>query len=43
MKTIMAGENDQSSQNPDGNVTDEDSLMELFDQFVSLMSPCQID
>ena len=39
METIMAGENDPSTQNPVGNVTDEDGLMDLFNLFPGLMSP----
>ena len=39
MQTIMAGENDLATQDPIGNVTDEDALMELFDQFSGWMSP----
>ena len=34
----MAGENDPSTQDPIGNVTGEDGLMELFSQFSSMMS-----
>ena len=39
----MVGENDPSTQDTANNVTDEDGLMELFDQFfrlMSLMSDC---
>ena len=39
METIMAGENDPSTQDPTDNVTDEDSLIELFSQFSGLISP----
>ena len=35
---VMAGENDPSTQEQIGNVTDEDGLMELFDQFSGLTS-----
>ena len=38
----MGGENDLSTQDPIGNVTDEDGLMELFDQFSGLMSPVSL-
>ena len=38
METIMAGENDPSTQDPIGHVADEDGLMEPFDQFSSLTS-----
>ena len=39
METIITGKNDSSTQVSIGNVTDEDGLMELFDQFSGLMSP----
>ena len=39
METIMADENAPSIQDPIGNATDEDGLMELFDQFSNLTSP----
>ena len=39
METMMAGENDPSTQDPVSNITDEHSLVELFDQFSGLMSP----
>ena len=39
METIMVGENDPSIQDQIGNVIDEDSLMELFNQFSGLTSP----
>ena len=39
METIMAGETDPSTQDPIDHVTDENSLMKLFDQFSSLISP----
>ena len=35
----MVDENKPSSQDPIGNATNKDSLMELFNQFSSLMSP----
>ena len=38
METIMVGEYDPSTKDPLDNVTDKDGLMELFDQFSSLMS-----
>ena len=38
METIMAGKNDPGTQDPIGNVH-EDNIMELFDQFSSLTSP----
>ena len=38
MENIMAGENELSTNNPIGNVIDEDGLMELFNQFSGLMS-----
>ena len=43
METIMTGKNDSSTQDPTGNVTYEDGLMELFDQFSTRCYPCQID
>ena len=39
IETVMAGENDPSTQGPVSNVTDEDGLMELFEQFPRLMLP----
>ena len=39
MEAMMAGENDPSNQDPVHNVTYENGLMELFDQFSGLMSP----
>ena len=39
METVMAGENDPSTQGPIGNITDEGGLIELFDHFSSLMLP----
>ena len=33
METIMIDDNEPSTQDPISNVTDEDGLMELFDQF----------
>ena len=36
METIMVGQSHPSTQGPIGNETDEDGLMELFDQFFSL-------
>ena len=39
METKMAGENDSSTQDPIGTVTDKDGLMELFDKFPGLSSP----
>ena len=38
VETIMADENGPFAQDPIGNATDEDSLMELFDQFASMTS-----
>ena len=38
METIMKDENEPSTQDQFGNATDEDGLMELFDQISSLMS-----
>ena len=35
----MVGENDPSTQDPIGNVTNEDGLMELFDQLTGLTVP----
>ena len=35
----MVCKDNQSTQDPVQNVTNEDSLMELFDQFSGLMSP----
>ena len=35
----MAGENDQATQDSTGNTTDEDGLIELFNQFCNLTSP----
>ena len=37
MEAMMAGDNDPSTQDPVWNVTDEDGLLELFDQFSGLM------
>ena len=39
MESIIVGENDPSTQDMASNVTDEDGLIELFDQFSGLMSP----
>ena len=35
----MAGKNDPATQDPNDNITGEDSLMELFDQCSGLTSP----
>ena len=42
MEAVMAGENDPSTQDPVCNVTQEDDVMELFDQ-CSILMLCQID
>ena len=39
IKTMLAGENDPSTQDPASNVTDETALIELFNQFTQLMLP----
>ena len=39
MEAAMAHEDDASTKDPVHNVTDEEGLMELFDQFSRLMSP----
>ena len=43
METIMADENEPSTQDPTGNVTDEDSLVGLYDQFSGLTSSPMLD
>ena len=39
MEILKASENDPATQSLADNVVDEDGLMELFNQFPSLMSP----
>ena len=39
METTMVGKNDPSTQDSISNVTDEDGITELFNQFTSLTSP----
>ena len=36
---MMEGENDPFTKDPVSNVTDEDGIMELVDQFSGLISP----
>ena len=39
METIISGENDPSTQDSVGNVTDEDGLIKLLDLYSGLVSP----
>ena len=39
METLIASTNDPATQSPPDNVVNEDSLIELFDQFPGLTSP----